>query len=1188
MNWVQRSRVFLISFIAIFLIAMAVAFSVMRALLPHATGYIEDVQHELETQIGLPVTIKALDADMDWLTPRLKLIDLIVYKKNGKDILIQLSEVNFSLDYVDSLLYLFPVVGAIDLVGPELFIERHDNNRWVVQGYELSGDLTEKTSETSQLLQTLKNINYSLLDSHIYWQDYTQKTDLIELKGVDVKIESFLDYRNFDIKVNLPKAFGKTLQVTAELDGDILYPDELLGKIYINGSSLNIENCLSKLDFISDVDVSGLSDASIWIDFGKNKIKKISGELFNSDIEVSNSKRTNVIWNADNIDFLFLYRKLSNGWRIDVDQLIVTKGDQQWPHKSKLLLKKATDVETAFSADYLRLQDVIPLTFILSDIKNDETFKSLDLKGISGDFYNVNTKISENNKKRTISATFQDLIFSLKEEDITVQGMDGSIDVENNDIRLLLDSRDLIVDLPKTFRAPIELDFATGLINMNSGNHGFSMNSSYITVANADLNFVSRVDMKLSSESGFLDMQVDFSDVNTKSLRNYLPINVLSARLIKWTDDAINEGTVEKGSFVFRGEPENFPFYNSDGVMEVDFAVDDLNLHFLDGWPNLKSLDANIRFYNESLSIGEGTGVTQDSNVFDVKAVIPDLNNPLLTVTGKAKSDASNIQHYIWNSGLDDLLGNALNQFDMTGGSKLDFHLKTPLGDNDEVEVDGKITFVNAQLDYPALNYLLTDINGSLSFTEENMSADNIQAKSGKNKIAINVLSIDADDEREAVINLSGVFAADRLLNSFDWIPEDWVSGSSKWSADIHVPYTEKEYLVRVSAKSQLEDVVFNVSDGLRKKQNSDLPIEIEAFVTNDDLKVSASSLDRFSFGAIRDFENIWRTDIESDVVAGSVKFKQGVSTDSTVQINLDSLVLDALVSSDTKNGLDALIPTNIPSLEVEIKNLSWKQWEFDAVSLSSGWHPQGMLIKNYTIDAPSLHINGQGSWLMSWQHTHESNFKINVVSEDLGAALDAAGVITGLKKSTFRATSDWQWQGEPYAFSWDKVKGESVVTLRDGIMGDISPGSKGRLLGLFNILELPKRVSLDFKDVYKDGFAFNKASGKFKLGNGDAYSKQIDVKAAAANVRIFGRIGMQEQDYDLNVLVKPHSKGASFTGGTILGGPIVGAGIVLLQNIFKLDELAYDKYTITNSWESPVITRVSEAKDTDAEEVNP
>lgn len=826
MNWVQRSRVFLISFIAIFLITMAVSFSVMRALLPHATGYIEDVQQELETQIGLPVKIRALDADMNWLTPRLKLIDLIVYKKNGKDILIHLSEVNFSLDYVDSLLYLFPVVGAIDLVGSELFIERHENNRWVVQGYELSSDLTEKSSETSQLLQTLKNINYSLLDSHIHWRDHTQKSEAIEFKGVDVKIESFLDYRNFDIKVNLPKTFGKTLQITAELDGDVLHLDQLQGKIFIDGVALNIENCLSKLDAESDVEVSGLSDARIWIDFGNNKLKKISGELINSDIEVSRLKHSNVIWTAEDIDFLFSYRKLSNGWRVDVDQLAVTKGNQQWPHKSKLLFKNSTDVETAFSADYLRLQDVIPLAFILSDIKDDDAFESIDLKGVSGDLYNVNTRIGENIKEREISATFHDLKFSLKDENIYVQGMDGSIDVEDNDISLLLESRGMLVDLPTTFRAPIELDVANGLIDMTAGNHGFSMSSSYVTAINADLSLVSRIDMKSSDGSSFLDMQVDFFDVDTKSLRQYFPVNVLSARLINWTDDAINEGNVEEGSFVFRGNPEDFPFYSSDGVMEVDFAVDGLNLHFLDGWPNLKNLDADIRFYNESLVIDAGTGVTQNGEVFDVDAEIPDLNNPLLTVTGKAKSDASNIQHYIWNSGLDDVLGNAFNQFDMRGDSKLDFYLKTPLGGNDEVEVDGKITFVDAELEYPALNYLLTDINGSLSFSEKNMSAENVQAKSGENKIAINIFPKDSDDEREAIINLSGVFAADRLLNSFDWIPEDWVSGSSKWSADIHVPYTEKEYLVRVSAKSQLEDVVFDISDGLQKKQKSDLPVE--------------------------------------------------------------------------------------------------------------------------------------------------------------------------------------------------------------------------------------------------------------------------------------------------------------------------------------------------------------------------
>lgn len=1161
------------------LIVMALSFSVMRALLPHATGYLEDIQKELTSQLGLPVSIKSLDADMDWLVPRLKIIDLIVYKKNGEEQLIHFTEANFSLAYIDSLLNLSPAVGAIDLVGAKIFIERHENNRWVIQGQEINGDLSEKTAEPSQLAQSLRDINYSLLDSHIHWRDFTHQTEDMEFKGVDVKIESFLGSRNFDIKVNLPEQYGDTLQVTAEVDGDVLFPDRLKGKIYINGTSLNIENCLSKFDLDSDVNISGLADVSLWIYFGENKIKKVAGEISSTDVEVSNLKHSNVIWDTQNLDFLFLYRKLSNGWRIDVDDLAVVKNDEAWPHESKLIFKQSDGIKKAFSADYLRLQDVIPLAYIFSDINDDEISKQLDLDEVTGDIYNISSRTREDKDDWYLKATAENLAFYLSEENIDVQGIDGTITVENNNIKLQLDSDQLRLDFQGTFRAPIKLDTVTGDIEISSTSNSFSIRSSNITAANADLNLTSRINMNQSDGISHLDMQVDFFDANTKSLHQYYPVNVLSARTIDWLDDAINEGWVNSGSFVFRGNPSNFPFHNSDGVMEVDFTVDDLNLHYLDGWPNIEYLDANIRFYNESMTIENGAGQTLGSSVFYITAVIPDLDNPILTVTGKAESDASNIQKYVWNSGLDDLLGNALKQFSMKGDSKLDFYLKTPLDNNDQVEVNGKLNFSGAQLKYPALNYVISEINGELSFTEENMSADNIKAKFGKSDVVINIIPDNTPENQKSVINLSGDLNADVLLNSFDWIPEAWIDGHSKWSADIHIPYTEKEHLVRIAARSQLENVAVNISDGIQKKSTSPLPFDVEIFVLDDELKVNVTSENKFDIKATLDDRNIWEIDITSDIVIGKTKFKQDVSTDSTVYLDLESITLDAFLSRKSKNALSALLPISIPSLEIKINALAWDEWKFSDVKLITGWHPQGMVIKEYRLGGPSLAIDGMGSWMYSWRHTHQSSFKINVSSSNLGSALDTAGIITGLKGSKFTSTSDWQWQGEPYAFSWDKVKGQSNVKLVDGVMSDISPGRKGRLLGLFNILELPKRVSLDFGDVYKKGFAFDKVSANFKLENGNAHTERIDVKAAAANVIMSGRIGIHQQDYDLEVLVKPRTKEASFAGGTIIGGPLLGAGIVILQNLFKIDELSYDKYTITGTWDKPITTRISKAK---------
>ena len=184
------------------------------------------------------------------------------------------------------------------------------------------------------------------------------------------------------------------------------------------------------------------------------------------------------------------------------------------------------------------------------------------------------------------------------------------------------------------------------------------------------------------------------------------------------------------------------------------------------------------------------------------------------------------------------------------------------------------------------------------------------------------------------------------------------------------------------------------------------------------------------------------------------------------------------------------------------------------------------------------------------------------------------------MKRSKLTSTSDWNWQGEPYSFSWDKVKGSSTVELSEGVMQEIDPGTGGRILGLFNVLQLPKRFLGDFGDVYKDGFAFDNVTGDFAFEAGNATTSRVDITAAAANMKMFGRIGMQKRDYDLNILVKPHSTAATFTGGTLAGGPVVGAALVVIQELFGIDKMSYDKYTITGLWDNPVVKQISKREE--------
>ena len=153
-------------------------------------------------------------------------------------------------------------------------------------------------------------------------------------------------------------------------------------------------------------------------------------------------------------------------------------------------------------------------------------------------------------------------------------------------------------------------------------------------------------------------------------------------------------------------------------------------------------------------------------------------------------------------------------------------------------------------------------------------------------------------------------------------------------------------------------------------------------------------------------------------------------------------------------------------------------------------------------------------------------------------------------------------------------MRGVAAIKLENGAILDVKPGAGGRLLGLMNVLHLPRRLLFDFGDVYKDGLVFDSITADVSFADGNANTKNVLIEAASANISMHGRAGLLVEDYDLEMEVRPNSAAATFTGGTIAGGPVVGAGLVLLQKLFGVDKLAREKYLITGPWSEPVITQ--------------
>jgi len=131
----------------------------------------------------------------------------------------------------------------------------------------------------------------------------------------------------------------------------------------------------------------------------------------------------------------------------------------------------------------------------------------------------------------------------------------------------------------------------------------------------------------------------------------------------------------------------------------------------------------------------------------------------------------------------------------------------------------------------------------------------------------------------------------------------------------------------------------------------------------------------------------------------------------------------------------------------------------------------------------------------------------------------------------------------------------------------------------------LPRRLALDFRDVFDSGFSFDEITGNFRLKEGNAFTCDLTVAGTAADVGIVGRTGLVAGDYDQSAVVSANVGNTLPVVGGILGGPQVAAALFVFSRIFKkpLQDVGQAYYAVEGSWDDPAIDRADSQRFVDA-----
>ena len=243
----------------------------------------------------------------------------------------------------------------------------------------------------------------------------------------------------------------------------------------------------------------------------------------------------------------------------------------------------------------------------------------------------------------------------------------------------------------------------------------------------------------------------------------------------------------------------------------------------------------------------------------------------------------------------------------------------------------------------------------------------------------------------------------------------------------------------------------------------------------------------------------------------------------------------------------------------------------------------EGMQITALTARQNFMRVSGRGYWKQSNSAGGDvadlTTLDLTASFDDFGRAMGQIANVQSYAKGTGEAALSLNWPTPAYAPDLNQLRGQLLFNLRDGRILSVQPGA-GRILGLFALQSLPRRLTFDFRDITDTGLAYSGVSGNLTIANGQAHANAIALSGPVAEILVHGSTDFVNNTYDQIIDVLPRVSGTLPLLGALSAGPAAGVTALLAGGVLKglgvnLDELGKRRFTLTGSWSDPVWTTV-------------
>jgi uncharacterized protein (TIGR02099 family) len=325
-----------------------------------------------------------------------------------------------------------------------------------------------------------------------------------------------------------------------------------------------------------------------------------------------------------------------------------------------------------------------------------------------------------------------------------------------------------------------------------------------------------------------------------------------------------------------------------------------------------------------------------------------------------------------------------------------------------------------------------------------------------------------------------------------------------------------------------------------------------------------------------------WDIDLASTQARGRINWS-GVGK-GRLQARFDQL----LINTADEPGVQALpdaeteaadVLEDLPALDIEAARFVLDGKTLGKLALQASNERRAWLIDRLDLEVPEGSFNASGAWgkpLDAPGGARETRLDFSIRADDAGKLLDRLGHADALRRGTADMKGNLRWNGNPLSIDYPSLSGAFKLSVSKGQFSKINPGA-GRLLGILSLQALPRRITLDFRDVFSEGFAFDLIEGNVAVERGIMKTDDFELAGPAARVRISGSADIAAETQNLVVRVQP-ALSDSLSVGVLIANPAVGVATYLAQRVLRdpLGQIFAFQYSVTGSWDDPVVAKLA------------